>query len=201
MTRRMKTPGERVAEQLIPLPKSEIPEHEPPREVSADDTPLPIEPSAFGALIESVVTIDVASTFEVLTMGLQEELTEFANVLGALGRADHYYIEAVKLARAAKLEEQRVDRDMSEELEVIRTAARDELETEKAAGKRSKAPTIQDVDDRMMSNWPTRMHELRRRSEEHHAARAIAEGLETAWRSRAASLRSIMDRYAPTRLT
>jgi hypothetical protein len=158
-------------------------------------------PTPWGVVIDDVVRIDVSATFarlsEEITLG--DGATEYGAVLQALDRADANYVEAVKLSRAAKLEQERIDRKVAEDIETMRTAVRGELEREKKSGERSKAPTLQDIEDRMIANWPTEYSRLRRRSEEIHAARAVAEGLEMAWRSRASSLRSMADRYSPTR--
>lgn len=211
MRRRLiKTQGDRVAQQIVPSAEPQAPPPETKTPVGktnghrAETTAAKSETSqrTWGAIVDDVVRIDVRATYEHLrdSLSLGDGVTEYGTLLSALDQADRNYVDAVKLARATKLEEQQVDRKVSEELEVLRSTARDELEHEKSEGKRSKAPTIQDIEDRMMSNWPTKVHELRRRSEEMHAARAVAEGIEVAWKSRAASLRSMVDRYAPSRL-
>lgn len=169
-----------------------------------DGTVAPTE-AAWGSVITTITTLDVAATYrrlqEELVLGdVGDQTQEFAAVAVALMGADRNFFEAAKLERAAKLEEQRIDRDVETRLETLRTKASAELEAEKAAGTRSKAPTIQDIKDRVAANWPTLHNEICRQSEEIHAARAVCEQLTLAWRSRASSLRSMVERYAPNRL-
>ena len=102
------------------------------------------------------------------------------------------------LVRAAKLEEQQVDRTVAMRMEVLRTAARSKIEEEKRAAakesgsKASGKATLEEVRDRCYADWPDEVSSLERRSQEFHAARAVVEELAQAWRSRAASLRELI---------
>ena len=219
-TRRLKskpTAGTARADQLIPsadaatpIPAEAYRENEnvdsagPQLTVSAStvDTGTPQVSTPWGGIVSDYSTIDVASTYtrlkSALTLG--DGATEYGHILAAMDAAERNCLDASLLARAAKLEEQRVDRECQELLEVLRTQARNELELEKAAGTRSKAPTIQDIDDRMTANWTVRVRGLKRSMEEMHGARAICDALVDSWDSRAQTLRTMAQRYAPTRL-
>lgn len=154
----------------------------------------------WGSIIDSVLSVVPEESFERLRSGLTlgADHVSYAHVAAALDSADRLYFEAVTLVRAAKLEEQRVDREIEMRLEVLRTSARTDIETEKrkaADEVKSKAvgrATIEEVKDRCRANWPDEVASLERRSQEHHAARAVAEELATAWRSRASSLRELI---------
>lgn len=155
----------------------------------------------WGPVVETITRIDVAAVQERLyrELTLGDGVTEYGAILHALDAADRNIVDAARLERAAKLEQQRVDREVNIELEVLRTAARNELEREKAEGKKSKAPTIEEVSDRMLNNWPTKVSQLEDQTHQIHAVRAVCETLTQAWRSRASSLRAMADRYAPRR--
>jgi len=196
----------RAAAQVVPtgLPDGEVPPHEDevdavPEEASrrrdADET------SQFAGVVHDIRQVDVPATYERLRdeLRLGDGVVHYAQVLAAADSAERNAFDAGLLARAAKLEQEEVDRRTGAELEVLRTAARDELEKEKTEGRRSKAPTIQDVEDRVVANWPDKSSQLHRRREEIHAARAVADNLESRWVSRCATLRSMLDRYAPRR--
>lgn len=180
----------------------EAPPHEPSTRVDAGESssaPVPGE-RPWGALIDSILRVDPERDFERLRseLSLDADHTSYAHVARALDLADRRYFEAVLLMRAAKLEEQRVDREVEMRLEVLRTAARTELEKEKReAAEKVKAKTtgratLEEVRDRCFANWPDEMSSLERRREEHRAARALTEELAVAWRSRAASLRELV---------
>lgn len=155
---------------------------------------------AWGTIIESVVQVDPEPLFKRLSaeLTLDDDHTSYAHVAQALDRADRCYFEASLLVRAAKLAEQNADRDIAQKLEVLRTEARSKLEAEKraaaaAAGSKSSGKaTLEEVRDHCLATWPDEVRALERRSEEFHAARAVAEELASAWRSRAASLRELI---------
>lgn len=216
----------RAAADVIPDPKDSL---APP--VEARDEPAPWEeeahdaqqpevaPSAvvkgakfpelgWGAVIEHALTIDPVEVYQRLydDLRLGDNATEYGAVLAACDRAEQNSVDAVRLARHAKLEDERVGRVVGERLEVLRTAARRELEKEVADSYDDKlkkttkrAPTIQDVEDRVVANWPDESASLNRRKAEMHAALRIAEGLADSWRSRCATLRAILERVAPSR--
>lgn len=161
----------------------------------------------WGYVVETIVSIDpeleYQRLYEALTLG--DNATEYGAVLDACNRAEQNCVDATRLVRHAKLEEGIVDRKVGEKLEVLRTTARTELmkeveDSRDAKGKSSmRAPTLGDVEDRMMANWPDEYAQHKRRKEEIHAALRTVESLETAWRSRCATLRAIMERVAPSR--
>lgn len=134
-----------------------------------------------------------------LTLG--DGATQYGEILAAADGAERNMLDASRLHRAARLEEEDVRHDVGKREEVLRSAARAELEKEKLAGERSKAPTIQDVTDRMLAAWPDEVHSLARKRDEIHGVVAVTETLETAWRSRASTLREMLARYAPTRIS
>jgi hypothetical protein len=195
-----------AASQIIPEPDTGAPPREEERaepqgaEERADltragDAPAHDEGNPWGVIVEDVRRINVAETYERLRADLM--LGDLAHAYGevaiALDAADRNYHDAVLLARATKLEQERVDREVNERLEVLRTSARGELEKEKG-GKRA---TLEEVRDRVQANWPDEFGRLSRRTEEMHAVRGTVDGLVDAWASRAQSLRKLADRVAP----
>jgi hypothetical protein len=193
-----------VAEGLIPAGDvSDAPPHEDHEgHEDGDVTPrAPSTGSGWSSVVTSIVGLDVRATYQRLydELVLADGVNEYGAILYALDRADRNIVDAERLVRAAKLEQERVDRNVAIELEVLRTTARKELEAEKVAGTRSKAPTLDDIADRMTANWPSKMAEVKAPSEEIHAVRSVCEKLEVAWRSRSQSLRSMADRYAARR--
>lgn len=154
----------------------------------------------WGVIIDSVLSVDPEATFTRLRAELSLEMdhTSYAHVAAALDLADRRYFEASLLVRGAKLEEQRIERQIDMRLEVLRTQARTEIETEKRlAAKESGAKTVgkatlEEVRDRCFSSWPDEVSALERKKDEYHAARAVTEELASAWRSRASSLRELV---------
>ncbi len=62
-----------------------------------------------------------------------------------------------------------------------------------------RAPTIQDLEDKMMANWPKRVKSLKMRKQEAHAVRGTMDRLADAWESRCATLRMMGEKVAPHR--
>jgi hypothetical protein len=163
-------------------------------------TPTREADGGWGTIIDSVLSVEPERLFAKLTseLTLEHDHTSYAAVAQALDLADRRYFECSLLVRAAKLEEQRIDRAVNMRLEVLRTTAREEIETEKrtaAAAVGSKASgkaTLEEVRDRCFASWPDEVSALERRSQEYHAARAVAEELAVSWRSRATSLRELV---------
>lgn len=120
--------------------------------------------------------------------------TEYGTILAALDRADRNAVDAQALARLAKLEDEAFGQEVEERLGVLRAHAVDALEAEKAAGKRSKAPTLDDIRGRMVADYGDEVRALERRRAELHGAARVLESLHDAWRSRAASLREMASR-------
>jgi hypothetical protein len=156
---------------------------------------------AWGRIVETVYALNPEDTYARLVSDLRlgTDATSYGAVLPALDRAERNYFDAVRLARMAKLEDEEVTRAANSELEILRTTARAELDAEKASGKRSKAPTIQDVEDRILANWPDRSSRLARKRAAMHGALRSVEGLVDAWRSRCSTLRVIAEKVSPNR--
>lgn len=211
--RRKVTSGEAAARasELIPDPAGvEAPPPERPAVSTRVDTPPASsstkgagagdERGPWGSIIDAVLTVDPERTFDRLRaeLSLEADHTSYAAVAAALDLADRRYFEASVLVRGAKLEEQRIDREVGMRMEVLRTAARQKIEDEKrtaakeTGSKASGKATLEEVRDRCYADWPDEVSALERRSQEYHAARAVAEELATAWRSRAASLRELV---------
>lgn len=170
-------------------------------------TSMPTESRGWGGVIEHAFTLDPEPLYRRLyeDLRLGDEATEYGAVLAACDRAEQNTIDALRLARHAKLEDESVSRKANERLEVLRTAAKRELVAEVEASKDEKgkpsmrAPTIQDIEDRVVANWPDEFASLSRRKEEMHGVLRVCEGLESSWRSRCATLRAILERVAPSR--
>lgn len=144
----------------------------------------------WGVVIESVEEIEPAALYKdlVALLRIADGATDYGTVHHAMNDAEYNAFRAGKLARAAKLEEERVDRVCEQELEVLRTTARKQLEAEKGG----KKPTLQEVEDQMMragTGWPGLVAGLNRRKSEAHAQRGTCDHLETSWRSRCNTLR------------
>lgn len=138
-----------------------------------------------------------------LAKRLREELrlgdkrTEYAYVLEALDKSATNLFDAQRLYRSAVVEEQKFNAKCDERLEVLRTAATNELKAEKVKG--SGAITKQQIEDRIMSNWPQEYTTiLNRKAEMHGSVRALGT-LVDAWASRCADLRIMAERAAKTR--
>lgn len=155
----------------------------------------------WGTIIESVYDLDIVETYKRLTstLSLGQNATAYGAVLPALDAAESNYFDAVRLMRAAKLMDEEIKREVDKEIEILRSNARDELEREKAEGKRSKAPTLQDIEDRLIANWPKKSSDLRRKAGEMHGTLRACEGLIDAWKSRASTLRMIAEKVSPNR--
>lgn len=205
-----------VAASIIPNPEVEqAPAKErahveaPPyqtREPGEDDAGLGIglgtRERAWGAIVEDVVRVDVERTYKRLRaeLALGDNANAYGEIHQALDRAERNFFDAVLLSRAAKLEQERVDREVEGRLEILRTQGRKDVEAAKRAelDPKSKATgraTLQEVEDYVRSSWPDEFAARKRETEEMHAARAACEGLVTAWSSRAQTLRKLAERY------
>ena len=159
----------------------------------------------WGNIVDDVYRLDAQATYTRLVEGLSlgNEATSYGAVVAALDAAERNAFDAVRLFRAAKLEEQSVEADYNEQVEVLRSNAREEINKENDARKEkkltTKAPTLQDISDRIVANWPSKFRELGLRKDEFHGATRAMEELASIWRSRCASLRVIMERVAPVR--
>lgn len=212
--------GAERARAIVPqIGTEEAPPHEPHIEV-AEMTGDDIETNAaahaaleigrsrasgkWGSVTTTIITVGPPlAAYERLRaeLSLGDGATQYGEILKSADRAELNMLDASRLHRAARLEEEDTRHEVSKQEEILRSAARTELEKEKAKGERSKAPTIQDLTDRMLANWPDQMDALRRKKDEIHGVVAVTETLENAWRSRAATLREMLARYAPTRMS
>lgn len=199
-------PPEVVA--LVESPRAQLPAYikPPPTSKTAAEAAAELVPGLpqwerrghWGAVIESVEQVDPPALYRELVAALRlgEAATDYGTVHRALDNAEHNAFRAGQLARAAKLEQERVDRTCDQELEVLRTRARKELEQEKGG----KKATLQEVDDRMMAagtGWPDLVSRLKRRKDEAHAQRGTCEHLEESWRSRCNTLRVMATKLRP----
>lgn len=166
--------------------------HEP---AAKDRHPMP-----WGLVIADVFNMDVHKTYKRLEkeLTLGDASTEYGSVLHAVDQSARNLFEAARLSRKAKLVDQQFSDELDKRLEVLRTSAQAALEEEKAKGQRSKAPTIQDIKDRMLASWPDEVTSITTRKEEMHGAFRSIEALELAWRERNQSLRTMAQGFKHT---
>jgi hypothetical protein len=139
----------------------------------------------------------VHKTFKQLSadLTLGDNSNEYGAVIRAVDVSSKNLFNAARLARKAKIEDEKFAAEVGKRLEVLRSAAAEALEREKAAGLRSKAPTIKDIDDRMLASWPDEVVSTKARIAEMHGALRAIEALETAWRDRCHSLRTLAEQF------
>jgi hypothetical protein len=154
-------------------------------------------PMPWGLVITDVFHMDVPGTYRRLVdeLRLGDQATEYGTVLAALDSSARNLFEAARLARKSKLEDDAFATSLDKELEVLRSAAQRALEQEKAEGQRSKAPTIQDIKDRMLASWPDQVTSIEQRKAEMHGALRAIEGLEQSWRERCQALRVMAQQF------
>jgi hypothetical protein len=155
----------------------------------------------WGQVVTSIYDIDIQATYRRLTddLSLGDGATEYGAVLAAMDAAERNAFDASRLYRHAKLEEDRVTMEVDKKLEILRSSSRAELDKEKSDGIRSKAPTLQDIEDRMIASWPDDVAKHRQKIAEIHGAARVIEDLAGLWRSRCATLRVICERVTPNR--
>lgn len=174
----------------------------PPEEPVRAQVPSANErhPAPWGQVIRDVFDLDVHATYtrlvDELTLG--DNASEYGTVLRALDNSSRNLFEAARMARKAKIADLHFGTELDQELEVLRTAASKALQEEKAAGQRSKAATIQDINDRMLASWPDQVTSIRTRKEEMHGALRSIEALEVAWRERCQALRVLAQGFRNT---
>jgi hypothetical protein len=187
-------PAQSVGNKPPPPQPAEVPlsTTEPPRK---DRHPMP-----WGLVITDVFNLDVHKTLTRLEkeLSLGDGATEYGTVLHAVDKSAKNLFDAARLARKAKLVDQQFSDELDRRLEVLRSSAQAALEEEKAKGLRSKAPTIQDIKDRMMASWPDEMSSINTRKEEMHGAFRAIEAMEHAWRERNQSLRVMAQGFRTT---
>lgn len=147
----------------------------------------------WGLVIADVFHLDVHKTYARLAkeLTLGDGASEYGTVLKAVDQSSKNLFEAARLARKAKLEDEKFASDLDKRLEVLRTAAQQALEQDKRGGLRSKAPTIKDIDDKMLATWPDEVSSIKARKAEMHGALRAIESLEEAWKDRCHSLRTL----------
>lgn len=209
MRRRKVAGGNAAGSQQTEMETDPEPEPELQSEQQPNQTQAPEEgavtrarfPMPWGNVITDVFRFDVEGVYAHLTHGLTlgDGASEYGTVLRALDHASRNAFDAARLVRAAKTADEKFTSEIEERLEVLRTTAREQLEREKsdakADGKAAKAPTLQEVADRMLANWPDEMRSLNGRKSEMHGAFRSLEALEKAWWDRCASLRTMADRF------
>lgn len=179
------TPAEEVSEAEV---SEAVEVKHPVSRADKDRHPMP-----WGLLINDVFRLNVRETYERLNqeLTLGDGATEYGSVIRAVDQSARNLFDAARLCRRAKLEDEKFTAELDKELEVLRTAAQRALEIEKAEGKRSKAPTIQDIKDRMLASWPDAVSSMEERKAEMHGAFRAIEALEGAWRDRCQALRTL----------
>lgn len=150
-------------------------------------------PMPWGLVITDVFNLDVHKTFTRLEeeLSLGNGATEYGTLLHAIDKSARNLYEAACLARKAKLVDEQFAVELDKRLGVLRSTAVAQLEEEKAKGQRSKAPTLQDIESRMLSDWPDEVTSIQARKAEMHGAFRAIEALELAWRDRCQSLRTM----------
>lgn len=178
-------------ETTAPSEASETPKT-PQSRADKDRHPMP-----WGLVISDVFHLNVHETYSRLSaeLTLGDQATEYGSVLRAVDQSARNLFDAARLARRAKLEDEKFAAELDMEREVLRSAAQSELEVEKAKGLRSKAPTIQDINDRMLANWPDKVTLINARKQEMHGALRAIEALQEAWRDRCQALRTLSNQF------
>lgn len=155
---------------------------------------VPRPNAQWGAVIDSIYNLDVQRTYQQLVeeLALAEDERSVGHIIKAANVADMRAYEARRLVRAAKLESEKVQHQIDVELGTMREQARSELQEERREGKRSKAPTLEEVADRVRKRWPDRYRRLNEERSKMHGAVRACEGLEESWRGRAQRLQALM---------
>lgn len=128
----------------------------------------------------------------------EAERSSYSAILKALDAAAKNHDDSYLLYRVAKLEDQRFMIDVRDRLEVMRSAALQELMDEYKA-KTRKSPTNDDIEDRMVVNWGDEYRHIQRRKNELHAAMRTLENLAKAWASRCQDLRVMAGMFSNNR--
>lgn len=124
--------------------------------------------------------------------------TQYGAVLEALDRSDRNHDDAGRLYRSAKAEEARFNLECQERLEVMKSSSLTELMDEYKEKKR-RSPVNDDIEDRMMSNWPDEYRAIKSRQANLHQAVRSLETLVAAWASRCPTLRIMAEKARPVR--
>jgi hypothetical protein len=158
-----------------------------------DDYPRP--GVAWGNIIRDTLKIrDPAGLAKRLRAELTiEDQTSYGQIVNSLNRAANNYYDAGRLYRAAKIERDEFESILNERFEVMRTDVTKELMAEYKL-KLRRSPTKDDIEDRIISKWPSEYKTLKKRLSELHGAVRSLEVLMKAWQSRGADLRVMAER-------
>lgn len=178
------------------------PKPAPAAAASQPDEPVSgVFPAPWGQVVNDILRIDVATAYKRLTdeLTLGEATAEYGVVIRAVDNAGRNFYDAIRLSRAAKIADLKFTAEMDRQLEVMRSTAREQLESEKAALKASggsvKAPTIQEIQDRVIANWGDQWQSIEQRKAEMHGTFRSLEGLKDAWNERGRHLNRIADGF------
>ena len=173
-------------------------------EASGNDTPTVHEtkpedhdkPSfAWGQVVKHVMHVpDPDAMVKRLQNDLQlEDPTNYGQLLASLNTCETNLYDAGRLSRAAKLEEELYQQRTEERLAGLHQRATDTLNAEYRAKTRP-SPKIDDIRNWMIRHHGDVIHGIEREKQGlHHTVRAL-ETLRDAWASRAASIRTMIER-------
>jgi hypothetical protein len=161
---------------------------------SSRERGVPMPNPQWGAVVDEVFRLEVRKTYETLTQELDVDWDSisFGSFYQMANAADGRAYEAARLARAAKLEESRVRDEAEGQLATMRESARKELAQEKADGKLARAPSKEDVEDRVRRRWPDKHRKIRDELAKMHGATRACEQLLLSWRERSRTLREML---------
>lgn len=148
----------------------------------------------WGHVVETVFDLDPVTLAERLTseLSLGSDASDYGSLRAAVDRAASNLYDAKRLERAAKLEEVRYVEQVAPELELLRSAAREELLEERVKG--TGAITKDQIRDKMIQSWPDQVRSMEMRKAKLHAATRVFEGLVDAWNHRNSQLKTMMER-------
>lgn len=196
--RRLKDPAEaaadRAVEELVERPQARVAEGKRP-------TPYTVNPQMgrFARVVETVID-EAAALDEAAVLREYEELERRLVIREALtpevirreqNEVDHLAYRAHRLYVLARITRDLFDAEAAIALASMRENAALELENEKDAGKRSKAPTIQDIQDRAAAKYPDEWRDINRRQIEVRKAVENLENLAERWARRSWTLASM----------
>ena len=164
-------------------------------DVEDRDATIPRPNSQWGAVIDEVFRLDVRKVYATLTQELAVDWNSisFGSLYEMANAADGRAFEAARLARAAKVEEGRVRDEAEGQLAALREAARTALALEKKEGKLARAPSKDDVEDRVRRLWPDKYRKIRDELAKMHGATRACEQLLISWRDRSRTLREMLN--------
>lgn len=122
-----------------------------------------------------------------------DDHSSYSLIIESLNKAAKNFDDACRLHRASKIEELIYELVVKERMELMRTAALDELMGEYKRKER-KSPTNEDIEHRMLRSWPDEYRALKTTTAELHGVVRSLEKLVDAWKNRSADLRVMADR-------